>query len=842
MRSGGSSISAPAAAAACAHCLLPLSPESAVRDEAGDGSVLFCCAGCRSVHALLKREGLEAFYTRRTGWTPGPPWPGGDRDLAAAGARGPSDGPGPAAADPGAFAPRAGAPGGAVEARMAISGIRCAACVWLIERYLGKKPGIRSVQVNYATHKATVRWDPAAVDAGRIAAWIAELGYGAHPVAAGGTDDALRAEKRDLLVRLGTAAFLSSQVMMVTAGLYAGAFQGIEGRYRASFNLLALFLTTPIVFYCGLPFLKGAAAGLRNLAPGMDVLVALGTLSAYLYSVAMAATGGDVYCDTAAMIVTLVLLGRYLEASARGRASESIAALIRLAPRVARRLPGAGAGAAAEPVPVDALRPGDVIEVVPGGGIPVDGRVTGGRSEADEAMLTGESRPVPKGPGNPVYAGTLNGSGRLVVAVTGTGAETALARIVRAVEEAQARKAPIQRVADAVVRRFVPAVAAAALLTFAAWVASGRPAGAALLASVAVLVVACPCALGLAVPLAVHVGTASARAAGILVKGGDVLEAAAATTSVFLDKTGTLTGGRPRLTDAVGLGMARDELLGLAASLEASSEHAFAGAVLREAPRRPRAEVAGFRAAPGMGVEGTIGGARCVLGREEFLAARGVAIPGAPRAQARAMAQAGKTVAWLARDGEVVGLLAAADAARPGAAELVARLEENGCDVTMVTGDGEGAAARIAAGAGIGRYLAGATPADKARTVRDARMSGRRVLFVGDGVNDAPAMAEADVGIAMGRGTDVAIANAGAVLTTDDLRLVGRFLDLSRRTMRVIRQNLWWAFSYNAVAIPLAAAGRITPVVSAALMAASSLLVAGNALRLGRGAPGRADD
>jgi len=813
--------------AACAHCLLPVRQEIAVRGSADEPGLRFCCAGCRNVHALLRREGLDGFYVRRTGWTPGPP----DFGAGAIGSNG---------ADPDAFAACVRKSGDAVEADMAISGIRCASCVWLIERYLGKRAGVRSVRVNYATHRATVRWDPAAADAGRIAGWIAELGYTPRPVEPGGTDDALRAEKRDLMVRFGTAAFLSSQVMMVTAGLYAGTFQGIEGPYRTFFNLLAVFLTTPIVFYSGFPFLKGAVAGIRNRTPGMDVLIALGSLSAYLYSVAMAVAGGDVYCDTVAMIVTLILLGRYLEAAARGRATASIAKLIGLAPGRARRLreeSGAG-GLAADTVPVAALRPGDAIEVVPGSRIPADGRVTAGSSEADQSMLTGESRPILKAPGSAVYAGTLNGSGRLVVAVTGTGRETALARIVQAVEEAQSRKAPIERVADAVVRRFVPSVVAVALLTFAAWIALGHPAATALLASVSVLVVACPCALGLAVPLAVHVGSASARSAGILVKGGDVLEAGATVTSVFLDKTGTLTEGRPRLTDAVGFGVTRTELLRIAASLEASSEHAFAAAVLREAPAGHRAEVADFRATPGMGVEGAIRGTRCLLGREDFLAARGVAIAPGQRAIGGAMSEAGKSVAWLARGNEVVGILASVDTLRPGAVDLVARLKENGYGVMMVTGDGKGVAARIAADAGIGRYRAHAAPADKAAAVRNARKAGARVLFVGDGVNDAPAMTEADVGVAMGRGTDVAIGSAGAVLTADDLLLVPRFLSLSRRTMRVIRQNLWWAFSYNAVAIPLAAAGRITPVVSAALMAASSLIVAGNALRLRERTPG----
>ncbi|MGE5248247.1 MAG: heavy metal translocating P-type ATPase, partial [Verrucomicrobiota bacterium] len=454
-------------------------------------------------------------------------------------------------------------------------------------------------------------------------------------------------------------------------------------------------------------------------------------------------------------------------------------------------------------------------------------------SEADEALLTGESSPVPKRPGDEVIAGSLNGTGRLTVTATRTGAATVLARIARAVEEAQARKAPIQRLADRVVRWFAPLVLAAAATTAAAWLRAGASGPDALMAGISVLVVACPCALGLATPLAVLVGSTAAQRAGILVRGGDVIERAAAVRCVLLDKTGTVTAGRPRLSGAKGIGVDDAQALRLAGSLEAGSEHALARAIADAVPPADRRAVTGFRAFPGEGVEGRIDGRRLLLGRREFLERMGVRFPALAEETYSDLASRGGTTVLLARDGEAIGVLSAEDALRPEAPGAVAALRAAGFAVGMVTGDAAPSARRVAAAAGIDDVAAAVSPEGKREAVRKARATKGPVLFAGDGVNDAPALAEADVGVAMGRGTGVAIETSGATLMTEDLRLLPSFLGLSAATLRVIRQNLFWAFSYNVVALPLAAAGRLHPIAAAAFMAASSLIVVGNSLRLG---------
>ena len=798
----------------CAHCLLEISAESSLAEDDGGEALHFCCPGCRSVYRLLHAEGLADFYRRRTGWIPGPP--------------------DPVAADEEDFSGSVTAGEEEDEATLSVSGIRCASCAWVIERYLGGRKGVLFARVNAATGRARIRWNPESAGIADIAGWIRDLGYAPHPADSTGAEESLNREKRDLLLRFGTAAFFSMQVMTFTAGLYAGYFQGIEPGYAAAFRALAFALTTPVIFYCGFPFLRNALAGVRKGVLGMDALVFLGSFSAYAFSAVMLVTGGEVYFDTSGMIVTLILLGRYLEAVARSRASESLTRLLRLAPRRARRLiPGHGSGARrTETVPVASLKPGDAVEIVPGQKIPADGRVVEGTSEADESLLTGEAGPVPKRAGSKVYAGSINGWGRLVVEVAKTAGETALSCIVRSVQEAQCRKAPIQNLADRWVGGFVPAVMAIALLALAARLISGDPLLPALLASVSVLVVACPCALGLATPLAVFVGSNAARARGILVKGGDVLEAGARVTDVFLDKTGTVTAGSLRLAEVIGFGEEAERVLLLAASLEAASEHHIAAAVRKGAEGRVLASVTGFRAHPGMGVEGIVESRRLFLGREEFLALHGVPVTRKEREALRTLEAERKTAVFLADEAGVVGLLSAVDTLRHEAADAVSALREAGYRVRLVTGDSGPAASRIARDAGIDEVVSRLTPGGKAELVRNARGAGKKVLMVGDGINDAPALVEADVGMAMGRGTDVAIESAGLVLTAGDLRLVPKFLSLSRKTMRVIRQNLAWAFSYNLIAIPLAVTGHLHPILAAGLMSASSLVVVGNSLRL----------
>jgi len=803
-------------ATACAHCLAPVPVREAVRDEVGGNDLLFCCHGCRKVHALLHREGLADFYRRREGWIPGPPEDASD--------------------DPEDFLESVRQRDGEAEADLLVSGIRCASCVWLLEKRIGRQPGIRSVRVDQATSRCRIVWDPGLADIARIARWIGELGYSAHRYDPAGLEESLRAEKRDLLLRLGTAAFLSAQIMTISAALYAGYFQGIGPRYRTLFHFLSMALSAPVLFYSGFPFLRSALASVKRGAPGMDALVFFGSFSAFAYSVARIPAGGETYFDTTAMIVTLILTGRYLEAAAKVRAVETVSLLVRMAPRTAWKIPGEdGEGIVrTERVAVSALRTGDRVEVRPGDRIPADGRVEDGASEADESALTGEARPVPKGPGDTVFAGTGNGGGRLVVRVTKTGNDTVLQRIVRAVEEAQAARPAIQGAADRVVGVFVPAVLGLSLLTLAGWFSAGRPAGASLLASVSVLVVACPCALGLATPLAVFVGSTTARAQGIMIRGGDVLERGAKVRSVCIDKTGTLTSGRPHLTGVIESGASRAEILAAAASLEAPSEHAVGVAIRESVSAEVLRPVSGFRAHPGLGVEGRIDEATFLLGRDRFLESRGVTVPPDLRDRAAALSGEGHTVVWLSRGTRLMGLLAVSDSLRPEAAPCTARLRRIGCSVRMLTGDSEGVAMRIAEDAGIGSVLSGLTPDGKAKAVRTIREEEGPVLMIGDGINDAPALVAADVGMAMGRGTDVAIGSADAVLMREDLLLVDRFLTLCRRTMRVIRQNLFWAFSYNAVALPLAAAGILHPIVSAGMMATSSLLVVGNSLRLSR--------
>ncbi|MFZ2225705.1 MAG: heavy metal translocating P-type ATPase [Candidatus Deferrimicrobium sp.] len=800
------------AMAVCAHCLLEVPEASATRETVDGKETIFCCPGCRAIHGLLRSEGLTGFYARRHGWTPGPPET----------ARVPLD----------AFDGAVRASGRQAEADLVISGIRCASCVWLIERYLGRRPGILSTRVNFATGRARVSWDPSETGIGDVVQAIRALGYTPYPPESLPAGDAPRRETSDLLLRFGTAAFLSMQVMLFTAGLYAGYFQGIDARYENLFRGLCFLLSTPVIFYSGAPFFRGALRGARRGAFGMDALVFLGAFSAYGYSTASLFLGGDVYFDTATMILTLILLGRYIEAGARARAAEGISRLVRLAPVTARKaVPGGGTA----DVPVASLSPEDLVEVVPGERMPVDGTVVDGASEADESLLSGESAPVPKTAGDTVIAGALNGTGRLLVRVARTGAETVLSRIVQAVEEAQARKAPIQRLADRVVRGFVPSIALVAAGTILFRLHGGVLPQAALMAGISVLVIACPCALGLATPLAVLVGTTSAQARGILVRGGDVLEQAAGVRCVLFDKTGTLTLGRPRLTDVEGIGIGREDALRLAASLESSSEHAIGRAIAEACPAARRLPVHGFRAHPGEGIEGEIDGVRYLLGRPELLGRFGVAVDAETSRAYAAFSGARRTAVLLSDGSRPIAILATEDALRPEAAEAVSLLRASGIAVAMVTGDDPGVAARVAGEAGIGDVRARVAPEGKREEVRRARERSGPVLVVGDGVNDAPALAEADVGVAMGRGTGLAIHSAGATLMTEDLRRIPAFLALSRATMRVIRQNLFWAFSYNLVAIPLAVAGKLHPIVAAAFMAGSSLLVVGNSLRLRKG-------
>jgi P-type Cu2+ transporter len=819
----------------CDHCLLDFPEREAARDLVAGAARVFCCAGCRGVYALVHAEGLAAFYDRRTS-EPGSSWE--------------ETGPGTVNAprpDAALFREAVREVEGGQELDFAIEGIRCASCVWLNERVLGRTAGVLAARVNYATHRARVRFDPRTIALEAVLERVASVGYRPRPWSESDGARRREAEARDLLVRFGTAAFLSSQLMIYVAALYAGYFQGIDPGTRRLMEWISLALTVPVLTYAAAPFWRAAFAGARHGRASMDLLVVLGTGAAFAFSVFEMTRGGEVYFDTAAGIVTLILLGRYLEARAKGRASEAIARLAGLVPKDACVVDADGTRRA---VAVAALVPGQRVEVLPGARLPADGEVEEGVSDVDESLVTGESRPVAKGPGAAVIGGSVNQHGSLLVRLTRTGKGTVLAGIARAVEEAQARKPRVQAIADRVVGGFVPVVLAIAAGTVAFHLWRGASAADAVMAAISVLVIACPCALGLATPLAVLVASGVASARGILLKSGDVLETAARVTDVVLDKTGTLTRGAPSVVacEQVEAGVSSDEVLALAAAVERRSEHVHARAIV-EAARAGAgiAEVAvgAFRALPGRGVVATVrvgaalacrAASTVLVGNRALLADHGVALGAAARAGA--LEAEGNTVVWVAMDGRALGFIALADAVRPESPEVIAALRARGLGVAVVSGDAPGPTARVAAALGIARAEAEVTPEGKRAVVEAMQRGGRRVLFAGDGVNDAPVLSQADLGVAVARGADVSLESADAVLVRDDLRLVPDLVRLGRCATGVIRGNLFWAFAYNVAGIPLAVLGVLHPLVAAAAMAASSLFVVGNSLRI-RGALGR---
>jgi P-type Cu2+ transporter len=803
----------------CDHCGLGVSRRDAVYDTVDGVERVFCCGGCKGVYRLIVESGLGDFYKKREWASPGVPKGIFEEDL-------PASRPADYTLDD----------GGAAKGTFFIEGIRCASCVWLNEKLLARTPGILSARVNYGTHRASITWDPGSIGPREIMERIRSIGYRARPYEPGAAETEAAREARDLLLRFVTAAFFTMNLMMYSVALYAGYFQGMDERFKWLLQLAAWVVATPVFFYCGWPFVRGAARGVANRAPGMDLLVALGSGTAYFYSVAALLTGGEVYFDTASMIITLILLGRYFEVRARARASEAIARLNALAVRDARVI----RDGKALKVPVSELAPGDMVEVRPGEKLPADGEVLEGASSVDESMITGESRPAGKSAGDRVVGATVNLDGRLIVRVNAVGADTVLSRIIRLVEEAQANRAPIQRLADRVSGVFVPAVVLFAAATFVYWnYVAYAGFSSSLVNAVTVLVIACPCALGLATPIAVMVGTGAAAGRGVMIKGGDVLERAAGVDTVLFDKTGTLTNGVMALTDVVPAdGVEAGELLAAAYSVEAASEHPVGRAICEGAHARgiEPSGAEGFAAVPGMGVRAVSGGYAVIAGRADLLLASGISIDGGSRASASSIESDGRTVVYVSRGNRLLGVLGIADDIRETTPGAVRALKERGIDVMMVTGDNEVVAASIAKACGIKTYYSRLLPDEKADKIKELRLSGRVVCMVGDGINDAPALAAADVGMALGRGTEVAIESADVVLMKDDMMDAAAAVALARRSMRIIRQNLFWAFLYNMLGLPVAAAGLLSPVLAAGAMAASSVSVVGNSLRIRRGA------
>jgi len=717
----------------------------------------------------------------------------------------------------------AGGEGRVVE--FAIGGMTCAACSARLEKVLNRQPGMQA-NVNLAAERARVRLSDAADEAAVIAA-VGKAGFTAAVVDAG-TREREKAEKQRVYRKEINRFWIAVALTLPLVGQMLFML-GEHGHENELPRWLQLLLATPVQFWIGWRFYDGAYKALRGGGANMDVLVALGTSMAWGFSAVVTLFGLDqhVYFEGGAAVITLVLLGKLLEARAKARTSEAIEALIRLQPKTARVERG---GEWIE-MPVEALMPGDVFLVRPGENVPVDGEVVDGQSSVNEAMLTGESMPVGKSAGDRVFAATANGQGALRCKATGVGEQTLLAGIIRLVGEAQGSKAPVQRLADRISGIFVPVVCTIALATFIGWWSVGGDFAEALVNAVAVLVIACPCALGLATPTAIMVGTGQGARAGILVRNAEALERAEKIAVLALDKTGTLTLGEPRLTDVVPVAAGRDEALRLAAGLEQHSEHPLARAILATVSAVDLPPVANFTAVAGHGVGGEVDGRALRLGSPDWL---GIADDPA----VRELQAAGKTVVGLAGEAGVLALFAIADALRPTSRAAVVRLRERGIRVVMLTGDNAATAAAIAAEAGIGEFRAGILPGDKAAAVAELKAGGGLVAMVGAGINDAPALAAADVSFAIGAGSDAAIEAADLTLIRSDLNGGADAIDLSAATLGKIRQNLFFAFIYNVLGIPLAALGWLNPVVAGAAMAMSSVSVVSNSLLLKRWRPG----
>ncbi len=754
------------------------------------------------------------------------------------------------------------------EIDLPITGMTCANCVATVERTLNRLDGVVEATVNFASEKASVRYIPGTIDRGEMAAAVRKAGYDVVEAAEGEEVEdaeaaARAAEIRHQQTRLIVGIIFSLPLFLISMSRDFGLLG--HWAHDAWVNWLFLALATPVQFYVGWDYYTGAYKSLRNGSANMDVLVAMGSSVAYLYSVAVLIAktlgsnglGEHVYFETSAVIITLIVLGKLLEAQAKGQTSAAIKKLMGLQAKTARVV----RGGAEMDIPIANVIVGDRVIVRPGEKIPVDGVVVSGASSVDESMLTGESLPVSKAEGDKVIGATLNKQGLLHFEATAVGRQTALAQIVKLVEQAQGSKAPIQRVVDQFSAYFVPAVIGLAVLTFAIWYFAGAGFVPALLRLIAVLVIACPCAMGLATPTSIMVGVGKGAENGILFKNSAALEQAHKLQVIVLDKTGTITKGEPSVTDVVlgtgdwGLGTGSSpnprspipDPLYLAASAERGSEHPLGEAIVRAAKERglALAEPSGFQAIAGHGIGATVDGHSVLLGNLRLMEREKVGLNGLGPKAAQLQEEA-KTVMWLAVDGQASALIGVADTIKEGSKEAIAAMHKLGLQVAMVTGDNQATANAIATEVGIDRIFAEVLPGDKAAHVAQLQKEGYRVAMVGDGINDAPALAQADVGIAIGTGTDVAMETADVTLMRGDLRSVPQAIALSKATMRNIRQNLGWAFGYNIALIPIAAGilapfawapdflQQLHPILAAGAMAFSSISVVTNALRLRR--------
>lgn len=814
----------------CFHCGLPVAPPAEVRAPVRNQMRSFCCNGCKSVCEAIHAAGLEGFYQRTPeGEVLGPP-PEPPKELALYDIDAVQE----------EFVDSLGE---TREINLLVEGIHCAACVWLIENSLKALPGVAEARVNLTGRRLRLKWDNSRLKLSQALRRLGEIGYAAVPFDPEVAEGSLQRANRRLLYRLAVAAFGMMNLMWISIALYSGADQG---EFRGLFHWIGFAVATPVLIYSGWPFYRSAWLGVRAGSLTMDLPIAIGVSITYGYSLYVTISGsriGEVYWDTVVNFLFVILVGRFLESISKRQAVASTQRLLDLQPKVATVLRGGDEVL----LPIRAVKAGETVLVRPGEKVPVDGVILEGDSQMDESLLTGEAAPVTRKRGDRVAAGTLNGAGALRVQVEGLLRDTALGRIIALVEEAQASKAPIQCTADRIVPWFVAITLTLGLVTFLFWVSTDFEL--ALMAATAVLIITCPCAFGMATPMAIAVASGLGARHGILVKTGAVLESLSDIEHFVFDKTGTLTEGRPAVTavahgggtwrGAEPLNSHSDLARHLAslAALERFSEHPVALAVLNlcrdQGVEFRHLEVADTLSRPGHGILGRVGGQAVIAGTADWLIAQGIDPWTGPLAVAdQELNASGATLIHVALDGQALLVLAVQDRLRFNAAEVVAGLKAQGIHVTLLTGDRRATAERIAAALGGVEVIAEVLPEAKDRVIADLQHHGRRVAMVGDGVNDAPALVRADVGIAMGSGTDVSIASADIVLMQADLARVPQAAALSRRTLRTIRQNIGISIAYNLIMVPLAMAALVTPLVAAVSMPLSSLAVIGNSARI----------
>jgi Cu2+-exporting ATPase len=803
---------------ACFHCGLPIASDADYHAVLDGAERRFCCFGCQSVCSAIYEAGLQGYYQR----TPEgallapPPEPPKDIEIYDFDE---------------VQQEYTTCSGDTRDIHLLVEGIHCAACVWLIERGMMRMPGVLSASVNLAAKRLHLRWDNQRTKLSELIKALARIGYSAVPYDPESAEGAIKKANRAMLYRLFFAGFAMMNMMWISIALYSGAN---EDKFRDFFHWMGLLLATPTLLYSAYPFYRGALGGLRGGRLTMDMPIAIGLSVTYLYSLYVTASGsrtGEVYFDTVTNLTFIILIGRYLEGMFRHQAVSATKRLMELQPRVAIVM----RDGQEQMTPIRGVKVGDQVLIKPGYKVPVDGVVLEGHSAVDESMLSGESMPVSKAVGAQVSAGTVNTTGALLVEVSSLLQDTTLSKIIRLVEEAQSSKAPIQRVADTIVPWFVLVTLVCAAFTFFFW--SREDFEVALMAATSVLIITCPCALGMATPMSIAVASGLGAKHGILVKNGLVLETLSKVTHFVFDKTGTLTEGKMSVAQLhVAAGCDEREVLCHAAAVERYSEHSVARAIVAEAEARQLEHrdtaVEGFRATAGLGVEAAAAGQAVLLGSAEWLRQRGVVLDEALQARAHELEAQAMSCVYMAQGDRHVAIVALADKLRGDAQQLVNELRAAGISMTLLSGDRKPVAEAVARQLGGMEVIAEVLPQDKDQVIRELQRRGAVVAMVGDGINDAPALIRADVGIALGSGTDVSVESADIVLMHNELDKVRQAALLSRRTLRTIRQNIGLSFVYNAVMVPLAMMARVSPLVAAITMPISSLVVIGNAARI----------